>query len=70
MGSSCAAQARGLANFFGDVVALDGADLDVAPGQVHAIVGHFMLHVPYGDAPNPLRQFDALADLLPLASKG
>jgi ABC-2 type transport system ATP-binding protein len=32
-------RARGLTKFFGDVVALDGVDLDVAPGQIHGIVG-------------------------------
>jgi len=32
--------------------------------------GYFVLHAPYGDAPNPLWQFDALVDLLAPASKG
>jgi ABC-2 type transport system ATP-binding protein len=32
-------RARGLAKFYGDVVALDGVDLDVAAGQIHGIVG-------------------------------
>ena len=32
-------RARQLTKFFGDVVALDGVDLDVAPGQIHGIVG-------------------------------
>ena len=32
-------RARGLTKAFGDVVALDGVDLDVAPGQIHGIVG-------------------------------
>jgi ABC-2 type transport system ATP-binding protein len=32
-------RARGLTKFFGDVVALDGIDLDVAPGQIYGIVG-------------------------------
>lgn len=32
-------RARGLTRFFGDVVALDGVDLDVAAGQIHGIVG-------------------------------
>jgi len=36
---SSAVRARGLTKFFGDVVALDGVDLDVAPGQIHGIVG-------------------------------
>ena len=39
MSSPCAVRARGLTKFFGDVVALDGVDLDVAPGQIHGIVG-------------------------------
>jgi ABC-2 type transport system ATP-binding protein len=39
MSSSCVVRARGLTKFFGDVVALDGVDLDVAPGQIHGIVG-------------------------------
>lgn len=37
--SSCAVRARGLTKSFGDVVALDGIDLDVAAGQVHGVVG-------------------------------
>ena len=39
MSSPSAVRARGLTKFFGDVVALDGVDLDVAPGQIHGIVG-------------------------------
>jgi ABC-2 type transport system ATP-binding protein len=39
MTSSSAVRGRGLTKFFGDVVALDGVDLDVAPGQIHGIVG-------------------------------
>ena len=39
MGSPCAVRARQLTKVFGDVVALDGVDLDVAPGQIHGIVG-------------------------------
>jgi len=39
MGSSCAVRARGLTKSCGDVVAFDGVDLDVAPGQIHGIVG-------------------------------
>ena len=39
MSSPCAVRARGLTKLFGDVVALDGVDLDVAPGQIHGIVG-------------------------------
>src|SRR6476659_10131986 len=34
-----AARAHGISKFYGDVVALDGVDLDVAPGQVHGLVG-------------------------------
>jgi ABC-2 type transport system ATP-binding protein len=39
MGVSCAVRARGLTKCFGDVVALDGVDLDVAAGQIHGVVG-------------------------------
>jgi len=34
-----AVRARGVRKHFGDVVALDGVDLDVAAGQVHGLVG-------------------------------
>lgn len=34
-----AVRARGITRYFGDVVALDGVDLDVTPGQVHGLVG-------------------------------
>jgi ABC-2 type transport system ATP-binding protein len=34
-----AVRARGISKFFGEVVALDGVDLAVAPGQVHGLVG-------------------------------
>jgi len=34
-----AVRARGVSKCFGDVVALDGVDLDVAPGQIHGLVG-------------------------------
>ncbi|MER5912522.1 ABC transporter ATP-binding protein [Streptomyces sp. NPDC001982] len=34
-----AIQARGISKHFGDVVALDGIDLDVAQGQIHGLVG-------------------------------
>ncbi|TDW21823.1 ABC transporter ATP-binding protein [Kribbella kalugense] len=34
-----AVRARGLTKYFGEVVALDGVDLDVAPGQIHGLVG-------------------------------
>ena len=39
MSNSSAVRARGLTKYFGDVVALDGVDLDVAAGQVHGVVG-------------------------------
>src|SRR6185437_14520142 len=32
-------RARGITKSFGEVVALDGVDLDVATGQVHGVVG-------------------------------
>jgi ABC-2 type transport system ATP-binding protein len=34
-----AVRARGLTKYFGDVVALDGVDLDIAAGQIHGVVG-------------------------------
>jgi ABC-2 type transport system ATP-binding protein len=34
-----AVRARGITKQFGEVVALDGIDLDVAPGQIHGLVG-------------------------------
>jgi ABC-2 type transport system ATP-binding protein len=36
---SCAVRARGITKCFGDVVALDSVDLDVAAGQIHGVVG-------------------------------
>jgi ABC-2 type transport system ATP-binding protein len=39
MDGSLAVRARDITKCFGDVVALDGVDLDVAPGQVHGLVG-------------------------------
>lgn len=39
MDAPLAVKARGITKCFGDVVALDGIDLDVAPGQVHGLVG-------------------------------
>src|SRR5262245_7711246 len=39
MGSTSAVTVRGVTKRFGDVVALDGMDLDVAVGQVHGLVG-------------------------------
>jgi ABC-2 type transport system permease protein len=37
------------------------------PNEVN---GYFVVHAPYGDAPNPLWQFDGLVDLLASTSKG
>jgi ABC-2 type transport system permease protein len=37
------------------------------PNEVN---GYFVVHAPYGDAPNPLWQFDGLVDLLATTSKG
>ncbi|HEY4570022.1 MAG TPA: ABC transporter ATP-binding protein [Kribbella sp.] len=34
-----AVRARGISKYFGEVVALDGVDLDVLPGQIHGLVG-------------------------------
>ncbi|MYV41380.1 ATP-binding cassette domain-containing protein [Streptomyces sp. SID1328] len=39
MDSTLAIRARGITKCFGDVVALDDADLDVAQGQIHGLVG-------------------------------
>ncbi len=39
MGSSLAVRSRGTTKYFGDVVALDGVDLDVPRGLVHGLVG-------------------------------
>src|SRR5438067_10633052 len=39
MDTSLAVRARDITKCFGDVVALDGIDMDVAPGQVHGLVG-------------------------------
>ncbi|MEU6661900.1 ABC transporter ATP-binding protein [Streptomyces sp. NPDC046821] len=39
MDATHAVRARGITKCFGDVVALDGIDLDVAPGQIHGLVG-------------------------------
>ncbi|HKS97905.1 MAG TPA: ABC transporter ATP-binding protein [Rugosimonospora sp.] len=39
MDPSLAVRARGITKCFGDVVALDGIDLDVGPGRVHGLVG-------------------------------
>src|ERR1700748_105625 len=34
-----AVRARGISKSFGDVVALDGVDLEIAEGEVHGLVG-------------------------------
>ncbi|MEU7721221.1 ABC transporter ATP-binding protein [Streptomyces tibetensis] len=39
MNTFLAVRARGITKCFGDVVALDGIDLDVAQGQIHGLVG-------------------------------
>jgi ABC-2 type transport system ATP-binding protein len=39
MDTLLAVRARGITKCFGDVVALDGIDLDVAQGQIHGLVG-------------------------------
>src|SRR5882724_6258143 len=39
MSTAVAGRARGIVKCFGDVVALDGIDLDVAPGRIHGVVG-------------------------------
>ena len=39
MDTPLAVRARGITKSFGDVVALDGIDLDVAPGRIHGLVG-------------------------------
>ena len=39
MNSTPAVRTRGIKKSFGDVIALDGVDLDIAEGQVHGLVG-------------------------------
>ncbi|MFD8549982.1 ABC transporter ATP-binding protein [Streptomyces sp. NPDC059649] len=39
MDALLAVRARGISKWFGDVVALDGVDLDVTQGQIHGLVG-------------------------------
>jgi ABC-2 type transport system ATP-binding protein len=39
MDAPLAVRARAITKCFGDVVALDGVDLDVAPGRIHGVVG-------------------------------
>jgi ABC-2 type transport system ATP-binding protein len=39
MDTLLAVRARGITKRFGDVIALDGIDLDVAPGRIHGVVG-------------------------------
>jgi ABC-2 type transport system ATP-binding protein len=39
MDTPLAVRARGIVKRFGEVIALDGVDLDVAPGRIHGVVG-------------------------------
>ena len=39
MDSPHAVRARGIIKCYGEVIALDGVDLDVAPGKIHGVVG-------------------------------
>ncbi|TVT56321.1 ABC transporter ATP-binding protein [Amycolatopsis rhizosphaerae] len=39
MDTTLAVRARGITRWFGEVIALDGVDLDVAQGQIHGLVG-------------------------------
>jgi ABC-2 type transport system ATP-binding protein len=39
MSNTFAVRARGIMKCFGDVVALDGVDLDVVAGQIHGVAG-------------------------------
>src|SRR5215470_9447054 len=39
MDTPVAVRARGITKCFGEVVALDAVDLDVAPGRIHGLVG-------------------------------
>src|ERR1041385_246358 len=39
MDTTAAVRGRGISKYFGDVVALDRVDLDVAPGRIHGLVG-------------------------------
>jgi ABC-2 type transport system ATP-binding protein len=39
MDTPLAVRARGISKSFGDVIALDGVDLDVPPGRIHGVVG-------------------------------
>src|SRR5437016_14579812 len=39
METTDAVRGRGITKCFGEVVALDGVDLNVAPGQIHGLVG-------------------------------
>jgi ABC-2 type transport system ATP-binding protein len=58
-GPSLAVRARGLSKAFGEVVAIDGVDLDVAAGHVHGLVG-----------PNGAGKTTLLGLLLGLAAAG
>ncbi|MCW2936061.1 MAG: transporter, partial [Actinomycetia bacterium] len=37
--TTLAVRGRGITKYFGDVVALDGVDFDVATGQIHGLIG-------------------------------
>src|ERR1700712_5474160 len=39
MRKGLAVRGRGISKYFGEVVALDGVDLDVGEGQVHGLIG-------------------------------
>jgi ABC-2 type transport system ATP-binding protein len=39
MGTQHAVRARGVTKYFGDIVALDGVDLDLEQGQIHGLAG-------------------------------
>ncbi len=39
MDAPLAVRARGITKYFGDALALDGADLDVLPGRIHGLAG-------------------------------
>lgn len=39
MGVNCVVRARGISKSFGEVVALNGVDLDIPGGQIHGLVG-------------------------------
>ena len=39
MDGPLAVRMRGIARYYGTVVALDGVDLDIPPGQIHGLAG-------------------------------